>query len=197
MKEFSIPMALVDYIPVLFFGLGVRIIAGEVYAKQRNGKGLLFLTGAGLVIAAGFLKATYKLLYALGIGDFVWMSNQFFSNQAFGFLLAGIALVLTAVKGNRTYAFLPTMALVGIMVVGLGALDAGLCFLANKAKKRSALICFIVSFFLCLGMGYLSSKDFDKAFMNWIAQLVNVCGQGLFYLGARLLRDAGLKGLLQ
>ena len=189
MKEFSIPMALVDYIPVLFFGLGVRIIAGEVYAKQRNGKGLLFLTGAGLVIAAGFLKATYKLLYAMGIGDFVWMSNQFFSNQAFGFLLAGIALVLTAVKGNRTYAFLPTMALVGIMVVGLGALDAGLCFLANKAKKRSALICFIVSFFLCLCMGYLSSRNFDKAAMNWIAQGINILGQAALYGGCTILKN--------
>ena len=161
-----------------------------MYAKQRNGKSLLFLTGAGLVIAAGFLKATYKLLYAAGVGDFTWMSAQFFSNQAFGFLLAGIAMALTAVKGNRTYAFLPTMALVGIMVVGLGALDAGLCFLANKAKKRSALICFIVSFFLCLGMGYLSSKDFDKAFMNWVAQGINTAGQLLLYIGVRILHKA-------
>ncbi|MBR4461914.1 MAG: hypothetical protein IKS51_04970 [Erysipelotrichaceae bacterium] len=196
MKEFSVPMALVDYIPVLFFGLGVTIIANELYKEQRKGKGLLFLTGAGLVIAAGFLKATYKLLYALGVGEFAWMSDQFFSNQAFGFLLAGIALVLTVVKKEKAYSFLPTMALVGIMVVGLGALDAGLCFLASKAKKRNALVCFIVSFFLCLMMGYLSSKDFDKAFMNWVAQLINIAGQGLFYLGARFLKGTGLKDLI-
>ena len=160
MKEFSIPMALVDYIPVLFFGLGVRIIAGEVYAKQRNGKGLLFLTGAGLVIAAGFLKATYKLLYALGIGDFVWMSNQFFSNQAFGFLLAGIALVLTAVKGNRTYAFLPTMALVGIMKilipVPLVSRWKVLALLFLYAGLGAALY-----FFLCYRSGALQNV-FDK-----------------------------------
>ena len=188
-------MALVDYLPVIFFGLAVKIIADELYKQRNKGYGLWFLTGAGLVIAAGFLKATYKLFYALGIGEFAWMSDQFFANQAFGFLLAGIALVLSAVKAGKSYAFLPVMALVGIMVVGLGALDAGLCYLANKLKKRSALVCFIVSFFLSLGMGYLSSKDFDKAFMNWIAQLVNVCGQGLFFLGARLLKDAGLKDL--
>ena len=192
MKEFSIPMALVDYIPVLFFGLGVKIIAGELYKDKKKGLGLCFLIGAGMVILAGFFKATYKLLYALGIGDFAWMSNQFFANQAFGFLLAGIAVALTAVKADKAYAFLPVMALVGIMIIGLGALDAGLCYLASKAKKRGALVCFIVSFFLCLGMGYLSSKDFDQAFMNWVAQLINVCGQGLFYLGARQLKNAGL-----
>ena len=185
-------MALVDYIPVLFFGLGVKIIAGELYKDKKKGLGLCFLIGAGMVILAGFFKATYKLLYALGIGDFAWMSNQFFANQAFGFLLAGIAVALTAVKADKAYAFLPVMALVGIMIIGLGALDAGLCYLASKAKKRGALVCFIVSFFLCLGMGYLSSKDFDQAFMNWVAQLVNVCGQGLFYLGARQLKNAGL-----
>ena len=191
MKEFSIPMALVDYIPVLFFGLGVRIIAKEIYHDQRKRNALFFLAGAGLVIAAGFLKATYKLLYVLGVGDFIWMSKQFFANQAFGFLLAGIALVLKVVRTERTYAFLPTMALVGIMVLGLGALDAGLCYYASKQGKRKALICFIVSFFLCLMMGYLSSKDFDKAFMNWLAQFINVGGQGLFYLGARCLKDDG------
>ena len=130
---------------------------------------------------------------ALGVGDFLWMSKQFFSNQSLGFLLAGLGLMLHVLKKERTYGFLPTMALVGIMVVGLCALDAGLCFQASKLKKRNALLCFILSFFLCLGMGYLSSKDFDKAFMNWIAQFINVFGQGLYFTGIRILDKAGLK----
>ena len=87
------------------------------------------------------------------------------------------------------------MALVGIMVIGLGAMDASLAFLASRLKKRSALVCFIVSFFLCLGMGYLSSKDFTQASMNWIAQGVNLAGQLLLYIGCRLLHDAGLANL--
>ena len=146
------------------------------------------------MIVAGFLKATYKLLYALHIGDFLWMSNQFFSNQSLGFLLAGIGLMMFVMaKKNRAYAFLPTMALVGIMIVGLGALDAGLCYMANRMKKRSAMICFIVSFFLCLCMGYLSSRNFDKAFMNWVAQIINIFGEGLYYAGAKILDKAGLR----
>ena len=78
------------------------------------------------------------------------------------------------------------------MIVGLGAMDAGLCYVANKLKKRGALVCFIVSFFLCLGMGYLSSKSFDKASMNWIAQGVNCGGQLLLYIGVQMLHKAGL-----
>ena len=193
MKQFSVPMALVDYIPVILFLLGSATLVRDLKHKMSKPALVLFTGGVSLVCAAGFLKATYKLLYALHVGDFLWMSKQMFSNQSFGFLLAGIGLMMFVMaKDNRAYAFLPTMALVGIMVVGLGAMDAGLCFIANRMKKRNALVCFIVSFFLCLAMGYLSSKDFDKAFMNWVAQIINICGQGLFYIGTKILDRAGL-----
>lgn len=193
MKQFSVPMALVDFIPVILFIMAIAILDKDLKGKINKISFILFETGAGLVIAAGALKAIYKLIYALNLGNVEWLSNQFFSNQAFGFLLAGIGLV-TGVVGHkgRSYAFLPTMALVGIMVVGLGAMDAGLCFLANKLKKRSALVCFIVSFFLSLGMGYLSSRDFTQASMNWIAQGINTVGQLLLYVGCRILHKGGL-----
>ena len=90
---------------------------------------------------------------------------------------------------------IPVMALVGIMVAGLAALDASLCFLAARLKKRSALVLFIVSFFMCLGMGYLSSRSFEKASMNWIAEGVNAVGQFAFLAGCRILHGAGLDKL--
>lgn len=195
MKEFSVPMALVDYLPVIFFLLGTNLIARDLKHAMSKVTYILFRAGSLLVFVAGALKATYKLLYALKVGELVWMSNQFFANQAFGFLLAGIGITLAVIKPRKdaTYAIIPTMGLVGIMVVGLGAMDVSLAFLASKLRKRSALICFIVSFFLCLCMGYLSTKDFDKAFMNWMAQGINVVGQLLLYVGARILHEAGLK----
>lgn len=191
MKEFSVPMALVDYIPVAFFAMGSLIIAKDLKDRMSKLTYALFSGGATLIVFAGFFKATYKLLYASGVGDFLWMSNQFFSNQSLGFLLAGIGLTLYAVKpGNRTYAFLPTMALVGFMVIGAAGMDASLAYIANKAKKKNAMVSFIVSFFLTMMMGYLSSRDFDKAFMNWVAQFVNIFAQGLYYLGAKILHKA-------
>ncbi len=195
MKQFSVPMALVDFIPVILFLLAACIIVKDLKGRISSLSMILFAVGASMVFCAGALKAMYKLLYALNIGDFQWMSNQFFSNQAIGFLLAGIGLVI-GVTGKRkpgAYGILPTMALVGMMVVGLGAMDAALCYVANKMKKRSALACFIVSFFLSVAMGYLSSKNFDKAFMNWVAQGVNTAGQLLLYTGCRILDKGGLK----
>ena len=109
MKEFSVPMALVDYIPVILFFLAAELIYRDIYRSGRNKVlGYLFIAGAVMVSCAGFLKATYKLLYALKAGDFIWMSNQFFTNQAIGFLLAGTAMVIGVVNMKKTFAFLPT-----------------------------------------------------------------------------------------
>ncbi|MBQ5552834.1 MAG: hypothetical protein IIU37_04545, partial [Erysipelotrichaceae bacterium] len=131
MNEFTVPMALADYVPVILFFLAACILIKDLSGKMRSSAKYLFIAGVTLVCLAGFLKATYKLLYALNVGDFVWMSKQMFPNQSIGFLLAGIGLMMYVLKKGRTYAFIPTMALVGIMVVGLAAMDAGLCFIAT------------------------------------------------------------------
>jgi hypothetical protein len=44
-------------------------------------------------------------------------------------------------------------------------------------------------------MGYLSSRDFAEASMNWIAEGVNVVGQGSMLAGAYLLHKSGLSEL--
>ena len=43
-----------------------------------------------------------------------------------------------------------------------------------------------------MGMGYLSSQDFSQASMNWIAEGVNVVGQGALLCGTLVLHKAGL-----
>ena len=49
-----------------------------------------------------------------------------------------------------------------------------------------------MTFVCCMGMGYLSSQDFAQASMNWIAEGVNVAGQGALLLGTLMLHKAGL-----
>ena len=212
MKEYSIPMAVFDLLPVVFFIAGTMTIAGDMKQKMTLPSRILFVGGSWIVCAAGLLKALYKFIYSLGLGDPAWMSGQFFYNQAFGFLLAGVGLTLAVTRldkaqgggagsggsgSGKLYSIvpIPVMALVGMMVAGLAALDASLCFLAAKLKKRKALVLFIVSFFLCLGMGYISSKNFEKASMNWIAEGVNAVGQLAFLAGCGILHEAGLDKL--
>ena len=205
MNDFSVGMALFDYIPVIFFAIGGIILLRDLYNKMSKGAFALFAAGVIDVAMAGFLKATWKLLYAGANIDISAFNAMFFPVQSIGFLLAGIGIVAMLCfnqeeKGVKNCAVVPVVSitfpyLVLVMVAGLGCLDAGLCVLAKKLKKPAVIAVFVLSFVCCLGMGYLSTKDFEQASMNWIAEGVNFCGQGLFLLGAWMLHKAGLKDL--
>jgi hypothetical protein len=128
---------------------------------------------------------------------------MFFPVQSIGFLLAGLGILAMLVcrqeeKKLNSVApavFTGTFVFVGLMVAGLGILDAALCALAKKLGKPWLIALFAFSFVCCLGMGYLSSKDLAEASMNWIAECVNVVGQGTLLAGVIVLHKNGLAEL--
>ena len=201
--EFTIGMALVDYIPVICFAIGAVILMRDLYNKMSKGAFALFAGGTIMITIAGALKATWKLLYAAGVCNFEALNNMFFPTQSIGFLLAGVGILAMLVYNQKEDSklrsvppvFSGTFVFVGLMVAGLGVMDTVLCILAAKLKKPALIAIFVVSFICSLGMGYLSSKDFAEASMNWIAEGVNVVGQGSFLAGAYLLHKNGLAEL--
>lgn len=202
MYDFSVEMALVDYIPVLFFAAAAMVLMYGLHNKMSAAAFALFSAGVIDVTIAGALKATWKLLYAADICDFAALNAMFFPVQSIGFLLAGIGLLMMLLRPQAKQAvmgfpplFTGTFVFVGLMVAGLGIMDTVLCILAAKLKKPWLIAIFVFSFICSLGMGYLSSKDFAEAAMNWIAEGVNVAGQGSLLLGTVLLHKAGLKEL--
>ena len=203
MKDFSVSMALVDYIPVLFFALASVILMRDLYNKMSKGAFALFAAGTIDITCAGALKATYKLRYALGACDFEARNDMFFPVQSIGFLLAVIgilAMLCHKQSGTAALAMAPpvfsgTFVFVGLMVAGLGIMDVVLCILSAKLKKPGLIALFVLSFVCSLCMGYLSSQDFAEASMNWIAEGVNVVGQGALLAGAVLLHKNGLAEL--
>ena len=200
MKDFSVSMALVDYIPVIFFCMAAVILMRDLYHKMSKGAFALFAAGCIDIVCAGALKATYKLLYAAKVCDFEALNAMFFPVQSIGFLLAGIgilAMICHKQTKNAALAVVPpvfsgTFVFVGLMVAGLGIMDAVLCVLAAKLKKPKLIILFVLSFVCSLCMGYLSSQDFAQASMNWIAEGVNIVGQGTLLWGTVLLHKNGL-----
>lgn len=198
---YSIPMALMDFIPVIFFGAAALLLQRDLYNKMSKGAYALFCAGTIDVFLAGFLKALYKLLYAAGVCDFSALNTLFFPLQAIGFMLAGIGLVclITRPQGKeRMYsvaapaAFSGTMIFVVLMVLGLLGIDVSLSAVAKKMNKKIAIVMFVLSFIFCLAMGYLSSRDFSQSSMHWVAEGVNVFGQALFFIGTLILHKNGL-----
>ena len=193
--EFTIEMALVDYIPVLFFAIAAVILMIDLRNKMSVITHLIFSLGVSGVAIAGACKATWKLLYATGVGDIQILNKMFFPTQSIGFLLAGIGiLIMLCAKKNRLYG-VNTFIFIGMMVAGLGILDICLSVLAAKLKKGGVVAIFIISFICSLCMGYLSSRDFTEAIWNWIAQGINAVGQGTLLVGVVAMHKNGLKEL--
>ena len=203
MNDFSISMALVDYVPVIFFAIAAIILLKDLYAAMSKGAFALFSAGVIDVTIAGALKATWKLLYAAGVCNFEALDHMFFPVQSIGFLLAGLGALLMLCQKQKNAAlaavappvFSGTFVFVGLMVAGLGIMDTVLCILSVKLKKPYLIAVFVLSFVCSLCMGYLSSQDFAQASMNWIAEGVNVLGQGTLLLGVILLHKSGLAKL--
>ena len=201
--EFTVGMALVDYIPVICFAIGAVILMRDLYNKMSKGAFALFAGGTIMITIAGALKATWKLLYAACVCNFEALNNMFFPTQSIGFLLAGVGILAMLVYNQKEDSklrsvppvFSGTFVFVGFMIAGLGLIDTVLCILAVKLKKPVLIALFALSFICSLCMGYLSSKDFAEAAMNWIAEGVNVVGQGSFLAGAYLLHKNGLAEL--
>ena len=186
----TVPMALMDFVPVLLFGAAWLILYKDLKNKLDLCSGVLLPLGAALVFLAGFLKATWKMQNAVGAAPVELFNKGFFPTQSVGFLLMAVGM-LALMYGKRKSARSLTMVWVMLTVLGNLGASAGLVWIASKVKK-AAVPLFIVAFVCSMMMGYLSSRDFAQASMHWIAQSVNTLGQALLLVGALLVHKAGL-----
>lgn len=201
MYNFTIPMALMDFVPVLFFGYAAALLQQDLYNKMTKGSFALFAAGTVNIFAAGLLKAVWKLLYAAGICDFLALNTMFLPVQSLGFLLAGIGIIWMLIGKKQTTLvvapplFSGSFIFIMMMVLGLGSICTVLSILAVKMRKKSAMILFILSFLASMGMGAMSGQDSTQAWVNWTEQSINCIGQGLLLAGVIILDKHGLKDL--
>ena len=160
MYNFTVPMALMDFVPVCFFAVTAVILLRDLYNKMLKGSYALLAAGSVNVFLAGFCKATWKLLYAANICDFVALEEMFMPVNSLGLLFVGVAMIImlcqkrkSAVLSVAPPVFASSMPFIMMMVVGLGGLCAGLSIVAAKMKKAPVMILFILSFVCAMAMG--------------------------------------------
>ena len=200
MYNFTVPMALMDFVPVAFFGVSAVLLLQDLYNKMFKGAYALLAAGSVNVFLAGFCKATWKLLYAANICDFVALEEMFMPVNSLGLLFVGLSLIgmlcwkrKGAMLSVAPVAFTSSLPFIMAMVVGLGGLCTGLSILSAKMKKASVMILFIASFVCAMAMGYMSSQDSTQDWVNWAEQSINTVSQGCLMAGVLLLHKAGLK----
>lgn len=200
MNGITVPMAIVDFIPVVMFFIAAVILQRDLYSKMVKGAYALLAAGSIMVFIGGLYKATWKILIALNICDFEALNIAFFPLQAPGFVL--VFLGLTALHrddfgGSSALAVAPVLyrsnlIFIIFQVVGFGGINYCMARVSLFMKKKLPVVLFILSFVLSLCMGYLGAKFDDSSSMNWIAQLTNVLSQGCFLWGVLILHRAGL-----
>ena len=199
MYEFSVLMGLVDYVPVALFAVSMVLMQRDLYNKMPKYAFACFAAGTINIFIAGFMKATWKLLYAAGLCDFHVLNTMFMPAQSLGFLLAGLGIILMFTPRKKTALsvappiFTGTLLFIPMMVLGLAAICSCLSILAAKLKKKALIVVFVLCFVCYMGMGYLASRDSSSAAMNWIEQGVNTVGQLLLLIGVSGLHRAGLR----
>lgn len=199
MYEFSVLMGLTDYVPVALFAVSMVLMQRDLYNKMPKYAFACFAAGTINIFIAGFMKATWKLLYAAGLCDFHVLNTMFMPAQSLGFLLAGLGIILMFTPRKKTALsvappiFTGTLLFIPMMVLGLAAICSCLSILAAKLKKKALIVVFVLCFVCYMGMGYLASRDSSSAAMNWIEQGANTVGQLLLLIGVSGLHRAGLR----
>ena len=202
MNGITVPMAIVDFIPVLMFFFAACLLLKDLYNKMTKGAYALLATGSIMVLIGGFYKALWKILYALCICDYPLLSESFFPIQGTGFLLVFLALIGMFTPHNKKNVTLNSVAAVPVLessmpfvilqIIGCAGMQFTLFGISLKMKKKNAAVCYIVAFIFMLAMGYLSAKFDDTPEMHWVAQLTNTISQGSLLLGTWILHKAGL-----
>lgn len=89
MEEFTVGLALYDFVPVALTGIAVYFIAQLVHRTDVPVAGYAS-AGALLVVAAGLSKAIWKLNATVNGVDVVWLANALFPLMAPGFTLLAV-----------------------------------------------------------------------------------------------------------
>ena len=85
--DFTLSLALVDALPVLFFAISMGLIASRFAS-------VLFGLGAAVIVLASCGKVLWKLLLGLRKQNIPWLNRYFIPCQISGFVLILLSVVL-------------------------------------------------------------------------------------------------------
>lgn len=202
--EYTLSLALFDYVPVALSGLGMILLARWLQSSAA-------LLGTGLIIAGGLSKATWKLLVVVTGVDHVWLANLLFILLAPGFLLvagatfsrlagkpeirawmtggalAALSLATAAYLANsqpdaRTWVYV-LLGMTSLATIGLGG---RLIAYGLGRKQRLAALLVVVNLAGVFTLSYLARLE-QTAALQWIEEGLNTVTHGALTLAIWLM----------
>jgi hypothetical protein len=191
-ETYSLGLSLLDFVPNLAFLVGACYLVRLVRLTSSTLSLVLMIAGSALVLLGGTLKALWKLLYTLGIGDSWLLSELQFILLAPGFLAMLVSLVLVLRQERKRWEtalvamapwkipLLATMTLSSFGVYGI------LSYMALRRQARLAAAMYILTILCTLGMAGLAGGE-QSVTRQWIEEGINTLAQVAFALGSYLL----------
>ena len=210
MENYSLGLALFDYLPVLLSVFGLYLLALAL-ARTLPASRLPAMVGVCLIAAGGLSKASWKLWWVLSQEDLVVLANMLFILMAPGFLLLAVhcysAQRIWHQRGAPSTARSNTIAATAIVLlavaVSLAAKEDGkswffillaVASLANiaissilirlswRCDQRATAALFALSISLIVSLGGLSRFSAGSAPLQWLAECLNTAAHGSFAL---------------
>lgn len=207
--DISIPLALEDYLTVIFSAFGLVLLTRMIFQMNRT-LGLMALVGTVLTVIGGAMKASWKLVIASGGPDFPVLNYGLFPLIAPGFILVCWSLY----NVRRTFRNQPPLSrpwlapLVTIGIVTLGSIalsivggpwrlpfillgtvgNVGMLVLltmaafGRKMKLTGAL--FIVTLVVVVVMSQMTAIKNPSIGFVWFEQVTQTIAQVIFTLAA-------------
>ncbi len=216
MQDYSLGLALFDYLPVLLSALGLYLLAG-LLARALPTSHTVLLLGVALVIAGGLSKATWKLIWVLAQENLVVLDALLFVCMAPGMVLLALHTAAASARwrgseaaahpGRNSLAVgLPLLG--AALVLAIAQPDGRAWFflllsasaLANIAMsgllirlswgwgQRLTAGVFLLSILLTLSLSWLARSSAGSAPLQWLAESLNLFATGSFALAVWLLR---------
>ena len=118
-ENFTLSLAFVDALPVLFFG-GSMILIGLLFGSP------LFLLGAALCFWAGAAKVLWKIIVVTKKKNIWWMFLQMRSVMPIGFVLMILAVLLNRNAIDLSAVFSAIVSLPSVIFFAVGVIGMGL-----------------------------------------------------------------------
>lgn len=200
--DYTVALALFDYIPTVFTALGLYWLCTsqlfDLSVIRRTA-----IVGAAMIISGGLLKASWKLIVASTGEHIPWMNNSLFIFMAPGFVLLGFAL---AIRHSRPVSVLAPVLFTGaiplialyfylvypsqrlwffwLLAIVTLANTAVIFMLARtgwKNNDRTVSLLYLASFVGTLSLSGLARIPEQTAALQWIEEGINAIAQGLFF----------------
>lgn len=214
---FSLPMAIVDIIPVVLYAVAMYKLAGALYNKMKPLEFALLSSGAVLCVASAVSRLIWKFLLAFRVCDFTTLAEAFYPMQSCAFILMCLGLqkmfisekkqlnlncsvlpcmiVLAAAAEDMLPVYSSHMPFIIVTTIFTAYFNVLLGLITVRVGRKIGILYLVLEFIGFMSMGYIGSRSgvSTSSVYHWIAEFCNIFAEGFLLITVNTMIRGGLR----